>query len=559
MARRWRIRHKLVLGLVTALAILGVVLAVTLNGLWDDHVTRKVMERKLEELQAAGPVKNAVLALKKEMEDSEPPRGTVIPREHRLRILMSSPQAMLENLQLKSKQVEIELENFEKEYQTTLQRKLTNDDGILLKQPIEGVREHLANLRRHCKRGLEMLKEDSTAGVMSRGTPRGVQLDPAIKGKIQKSISFLEESANHLQDAIHRGMNDQLKSAKHHYKITIWVLLSTSIFSLLLMVSVLRYFYGWLYNPIRDLLQGVKRVGEANFDHRIEVDSSDEMEELAAAFNDMSYHLNELYRDLERQVNERSRQLVRSERLASVGFLAAGVAHEINNPLASIAFSGEALEARLEELKGPLSAVGRRDDVWLFAKYLRMIQEEANRCSKITERLLEHSRTGDRKREQVDLSELIQSVVDLAKHHQNCRDNQIIYDSPGHVHAWVNLDDIKSVVLNLVVNALESMESKGKLTVELRQHETQAEMLFTDTGCGMDESVVENIFEPFYTQNRSGKGTGLGLTIAHRIISQHGGEIEASSPGVNQGSTFRVLLPLQAADNAREESKNYAA
>src|SRR5206468_2113803 len=118
-------------------------------------------------------------------------------------------------------------------------------------------------------------------------------------------------------------------------------------------------FYRWIFHPIRDLEEGVKRVAQGNFDQPIRVHSGDEMEDLAAAFNDMMQRLHDLYSDLARQVNERSRQLVRSERLASVGFLAAGVAHEINNPLASIAFCSEALEARLGDLLRQLRAAGR--------------------------------------------------------------------------------------------------------------------------------------------------------------------------------------------------------
>src|SRR5438094_1880865 len=119
------------------------------------------------------------------------------------------------------------------------------------------------------------------------------------------------------------------------------------------------------------------------------------MEELAAAFNDMASRLRDLYRDMARQINERSRQLVRSERLAGVGFLAAGVAHEINNPLASIAFCSEALESRLKELmqKSPMSSLDRDT----IAKYLKMIQEEAFRCKEITQKLLAFSRGGELK------------------------------------------------------------------------------------------------------------------------------------------------------------------
>ena len=104
------------------------------------------------------------------------------------------------------------------------------------------------------------------------------------------------------------------------------------------------------------------------------------------------------------------------------------------------------------------------------------------------------------------------------------------------------------MVLNLVVNALDSMGEGGRLTIRMVQRVGTAELYFTDTGCGMTQEVLDNIFEPFFTHSRTGKGTGLGLTISHSIISQHGGEIEASSPGPKQGSTFVVRLPLQAAE-----------
>jgi signal transduction histidine kinase len=119
--------------------------------------------------------------------------------------------------------------------------------------------------------------------------------------------------------------------------------------------------------------------------------------------------------------------------------------------------------------------------------------------------------------------------------------------------AWVNAQEIRSVILNLVVNALESMDEGGMVTIALRQRDGMAEMVFTDTGCGMTPEVLENIFEPFFTRSRTGKGTGLGLSISHRIINQHGGEIEAASPGINRGSTFSVRIPLQPAEATASE------
>src|SRR5262249_46398026 len=135
------------------------------------------------------------------------------------------------------------------------------------------------------------------------------------------------------------------------------------------------------------------RVARGDFEHRLEIKSGDEIESFANAYNQMAGKLNEMYGDLANQVNERSRQLVRSERLAGVGFLAAGVAHEINNPLASIAFCSESLESRLEELFANRAA-GRApnaQDQEIVRKYLKMIQEEAFRCGEITKKLLAFS------------------------------------------------------------------------------------------------------------------------------------------------------------------------
>jgi signal transduction histidine kinase len=180
-----------------------------------------------------------------------------------------------------------------------------------------------------------------------------------------------------------------------------------------------------------------------------------------------------------------------------------------------------------------------------------MIQEEAFRCKNITERLLAFSRTGEVRREPADLARLIQSVIDIAQHLPNSKGREIIFLTSaervpgGRIMAPVNAEEIKSVVLNLVVNALDSMEEGGKLEIRLSQRDAMAELQFTDTGCGMTQEVLENIFEPFFTRSRSGKGTGLGLTISHRIINQHGGELDASSAGPNQGSTFTVRLPVQ--------------
>ena len=164
-----------------------------------------------------------------------------------------------------------------------------------------------------------------------------------------------------------------------------------------------------------------------------------------------------------------------------------------------------------------------------------MIQEEAFRCKSITEKLLDFSRCNDIKRERTDLAGLIQGVVDMIRHIGKYRGKTIVFQPREAVMAHVDSQEIKQVVLNLVVNALDSMETGGTLRIEARYHHGMAEMVFADDGCGMAPDVLENIFEPFFTRRRVGKGTGLGLSITHRIISQHHGEIMAIKPRRGQG------------------------
>jgi signal transduction histidine kinase len=528
-------------GLGLVVAIITVLLGGALYGLWSYRATMKSIGSKLDELAAAQQFKTTVHSFAQLRDDP------------------GSQNPFFKLLQ-KIKEAEDALNVYEEKLQDTLNRGRDPDMGVGELPQLEALRGQLSNL----KSSAENFKDKNF--VLGRDGSHS----PMDFEEIKKPVTALESTSTDLLDAINEDVRHRIADAKVFTRATLWLVFSTSIFGILLLCSLLRLFYAWVFHPIRDLEQGAGRVAQGDFEHRIEVHSGDELEDLADAFNNMTGRLRETYRDLARQVNERSRQLVRSERLASVGFLAAGVAHEINNPLASIAFCSEALEKRLAHFLGsrqPLSGEGRPgqsgrtllpappgdpskngdqdNDRELIAKYLKMIQEEAFRCKAITQRLLEFSRGGERRREATDLVELVQAVLDMVQHLPNCKGKKIIFEPPARISAWVNAQEIKPVVLNLVVNALDSMDDGGTLTVTLRQRDGMAEMEFTDTGCGMSAETLENLFEPFFTRSRTGKGTGLGLSISHRVISQHGGEIDAFSAGLNQGSTFTVRLPLQ--------------
>ncbi len=363
--------------------------------------------------------------------------------------------------------------------------------------------------------------------------------------ELHARIERLNHTVMLLPEKLFMDFYHLLQTAQRQYQ-TSRVIVWTAALMVVAMLCVLSaLFHRWVLYPVRLLQRGVRRVARGAFDYKIDLTTGDEMQGLAEAFNDMTSRLSITYADLERQVQERSRQLVRSERLAGVGFLAAGVAHEINNPLASIAFCSEALENRL----GAHLPDDDDADTKVVRNYLRMIQEEAFRCKSITEKLLDFSRCADIQRERTDLAALIQGVVEMVRHMGKYRGKHMIFQPKEAVTAHVDSQEIKQVVLNLVVNALDSMDVDGTLRIELRQTDGMAEMVFADDGCGMPPDVLENIFEPFFTKRKVGKGTGLGLSITHRIVSQHQGEIAATSQGENRGSTFVVRLPVRQRDD----------
>jgi signal transduction histidine kinase len=532
LAWRWRIRDKLLLGLALVVSILALLLAGTFKGLAAYRATMNSIDSKLVELIAAHKLRSLV-------RDLFDPLPLDVPNE-------------AEELRRKVDLARAELNTYQERLRDTL-AKDRDPDPFGERNLIDSIQDKFNQLDQH----IAERQRQAEAGQM---TGSRLLLDDR---NIRPALVELSRAADQLPDEIYNVLYKHVfQSAKANYRLTMTLVISVSVLGVLLMICLLRSFYRWTFYPVRDLQAGVGRVAQGDFDHVIEVHSSDEMEELANGFNDMTRRLRDMYGDLARQVNERSRQLVRSERLAGVGFLAAGVAHEINNPLASIAFCSEALESRLTTLldrpsSGNAMTLQLRpaadDDRGTVLKYLKMIQQEAFRCKEITQRLLEFSRGGERSREATDLAEIIQSVIDVSQHLPNFKGKTIDF-AGGHAVAWVNAQEIKSVVLNLVVNALDSMDDGGKLSIHLTQQDGLAEMSFTDSGCGMTPEVLENIFEPFFTRSRTGKGTGLGLSISHRVVSQHGGEIEATSAGPGQGSTFTVRIPMQPVLNAQEET-----
>ncbi len=371
------------------------------------------------------------------------------------------------------------------------------------------------------------------------------------------------------------GLTGLLRSARETYWASfLWVTISTALVVLLL-GGVVVGGYRWIFKPWAKLIEGTSRVAQGKFEYRLRLNTNDEFAELADSFNRMTARFVEIRDDLDRQVHERTEQILRQERLAGLGFLAAGIAHEINNPLTAIRWTSESLLARIETL---CKAAAPQDRA-LADNYLKMIQSEAARCQQITAKLLDFARSEGGQRSRNDLTLIIQEVIKLVRAMSKYHQCSIVFERTAPCILEVDGNEMKQVVLNLVANALDAMATpaiadrrvrlaapqsvdlkkpadripessdqiaSGRLDIRLQEFTDHIEVEFQDTGCGMTPEVLRNIFVPFYTTKPSGQGTGLGLPISHRIVADHDGRLAASSDGLGRGSTFRLSLPRSA-------------
>jgi two-component system NtrC family sensor kinase len=319
----------------------------------------------------------------------------------------------------------------------------------------------------------------------------------------------------------------------------------------------------WMVNrPVKQLIVGTKRVAAGDLDYKINVGSQDEVGQLAASFNRMTgalqradAALNDWARTLETRVEEKTAELkqahehiLRVERMASIGKLAAIVAHEINNPLAGILVYAKLLLKKL----GKTNGAGPADET--FRPHLDMIATESARCGDIVKNLLQFSRQTRTNLEPNDLNDIICQSVRLVQHKIDLMGVEIALQLDDACRrVTCDAQQIKQAMVALLINACEAMRpGEGRLIVSLLSLPDQraVEIRITDNGIGMDEETRRQIFEPFFTTKEQGKGVGLGLAVVYGIITNHAGEIEVeSAPGC--GTTFIIRLPETGAATAQ--------
>jgi two-component system NtrC family sensor kinase len=314
-----------------------------------------------------------------------------------------------------------------------------------------------------------------------------------------------------------------------------------------------------VYVPLNDLDDAARQLSAGELQHQIPVRSGDDFGRVASSFNTMAAALHEsklqmeeLVQTLETKVQERTRELLtaraevaQGEKLASIGVLASGIAHELNNPLTGVLTFTSLLRKKAAE--------GSED-----AEDLDLVIRETRRCASIIKRLLDFAREKVPTSGYYPLNQVISDTVRMVDNPASLQKVRIDCDLDAELPAiWGDADLIKQVVMNLLVNAQQSIEGSGVVTVRTRPcpateatHDQAAqpamvEMTVSDTGCGIPAANLERIFDPFYTSKEIGKGTGLGLSVSYGIVRTHGGHIHVEST-VGEGTGFHVFLPVDA-------------
>jgi signal transduction histidine kinase len=333
-------------------------------------------------------------------------------------------------------------------------------------------------------------------------------------------------------------MEKEIQSAKWSIFIIIFLLIGGTVILVLFMMR------RWVTLPISQLMGGIQQMSKGQLETRIDLKGQSELSELAQAFNQMAIDLKaaheKIIRDSETKL-ELERNLRQSEKLATIGQLASGLAHEIGTPLNIISGRAELMKRRHEDRDG-------------IQKNLDVILHQTERITKIIRQLLGFARKKRPEQKPLNILSLLDTTLDFLDHPIQKQGVKVIREMKGDLPPVMgDSDQLQQVFLNLILNAIQSMPKGGELRLCASSHylskegledgqRQYVEVCVEDTGTGMEKEVMENIFNPFFTTKKRDQGTGLGLTVSHGIVQDHEGWMEVSSE-VGRGSVFKVYLP----------------
>ncbi len=347
--------------------------------------------------------------------------------------------------------------------------------------------------------------------AQNTGSPRDGNLDTRIRaaGKLLKEYS---DSITHLE---RRRVNDIILNSQRILIFSFWAILFVALF--------LGHFISQkILRSLREIVKLTRSISEGNFNRIEGFRTKDELGTVIAAINSMSEEL-----------AHREEQIIQSKKLASLGILTAGVAHEITNPLNNISMIAQTYDELYSNL-------GDQDRI----SFMKKVDAETERIRKIVKNLLDFSRPKDARPREADINTVIQKTLTLV---QNMIDVSGIETSvhPGDSlpHVFIDEHQIQQVLVNLVTNAVQAMSSGGRLVISSRSRNDggSIEIQVSDTGKGIAPEFAPHIFDPFFS-TKGDQGTGLGLSVSYGIVKNHGGEIRVESK-VGVGTTFTVELP----------------
>jgi signal transduction histidine kinase len=374
--------------------------------------------------------------------------------------------------------------------------------------------EHkLDNLRRYGKVLSELLALHQQKG----SSLTGPELNEIFSGR-QEAIRILARNITEDMEEIlkqeRRYVNQLIRESKNYHLLALIGIFALTVLTVL-------FFIFNVNRPLKAIEDGIHKIVEGDYKNIPAISTGDEFESLVASLNTMISEL-----------NKRSEQLVQSEKMASLGTLTSGVAHELNNPLNNISTSVQIL---LEELEDK--------DLEYKKVLLTETEEQIQRARDIVRALLEFSREKSFKLQKVRFSELVENTIKLIKG-EIPTNVQLAVDVPVDIQGDMDPRRIEQVLINLILNGIQAMEEGGTLGIRSWREKNGSGFCFevSDTGHGIAPEDLGKIFDPFFTTKDVGKGSGLGLSVSHGIIKQHGGRIEVKSE-LGNGSTFTVFFP----------------
>jgi len=290
-----------------------------------------------------------------------------------------------------------------------------------------------------------------------------------------------------------------------------------------------------LTRPLELLSQAVRKVAKGNFDVNVDIGSKDEIGQLSNSFNEMAGELNVR----EQSLKKAQLALVQSEKMAAVGTLSAGLAHEVKNPLSSVLGYAQLAKRKIANTE-------------VVLEHLDIIESETRRCNDIIGNLMQFSRAEKGEFDEISINSVVEKSVGIVDHQLSLHKVRVTTDLSEEIPPLLgNANQIQQVLMNLAINAQHAMgEDGGTISIKTEVDESTASALITvdDTGPGVPEDVAASIFEPFFTTKEAGKGTGLGLSVSYGIIQEHKGAIHVMQ-APDGGARFEIRLPLNVPGN----------